>query len=728
MPWSAPRMLRALPLTELMVALALFSASSLSILLARGPGSISLFWPGSAIAAAVLIRLPRVRWLSAAALLWLSVFLADLLLAHRPGPAAAVFALLNLAEIALMVAAFRIVWRFPYPDITLAQATFMTVEMGVAIPALTALGAGLVLAIGDGRPFIESMLRWWSSHALGACLFGPAIILFSREGLRQLLQPRFLAANTGVLLMCLLGDCVAIRYVRFPFVSISLLLLISAFRVGGLGAALLSLASGLVIIALWALGIRPLGLESAVPVSPLVGLPVIALLATVLPPVAVGLGTDARRAAVRALRSSEQHFRDAIENSPIGILIADLDGTWRHCNRVLSEMLGYSTEELRALPPGGPSGPGEWEASKVRWGRLLTGEINHYDVERRFRRKDGRWIWARVAVSLMRDASGVPLHLIAQIESLEARRDAAQRLAEERQRLITTLQSINDAVITTDAERRLTYINAAAEALLGLSRVEAENRRVDELLHMTDPDSLKTAPSLVARSIASGKIVTREAGCLLHCPDGKVRYIKDSVSPVLGPTGLLAGTVIVLRDVTHEMERERDLQQRASHDSLTGLVARGEFGERMRDLFQKARHKDRPAVLIAIDLDRFKALNDTAGHAAGDAMLCRVAEACRSVVRSSDTVARVGGDEFAMLLENCMSERARAVSEHLLRLLNPLELRWDGATHSVGASIGVAMLTATMTNEQQWLAAADQACYRAKREGRGQVRFELTEG
>lgn len=207
---------------------------------------------------------------------------------------------------------------------------------------------------------------------------------------------------------------------------------------------------------------------------------------------------------------------------------------------------------------------------------------------------------------------------------------------------------------------------------------------------------------------------------MLHCPDGRVRYVKDSVFPVAAPGGVLAGTVIVLRDVSDEMDREQDLQQRASQDSLTGLLTRGEFRQRLQIRFEKARHTESPAALIAIDLDRFKLLNDTAGHAAGDAMLCRVADVCRALVRSADTVARLGGDEFALLLENCSADQAHAMTQELRRLLNPLALEWEGTTYSVGASIGVAVLSAAMRDEQEWLVAADRACYRAKRAGQAQ--------
>lgn len=717
-----------LPLAELFLALGLFAVSSLSILLTRAPGGIALFWPGNAIAASILIRMLRVRRASTAGLLWLGLFLAQALVAHRAWHAAAGIASINLLEIALMVAAFRGMWRFPYPNITIAQATFMTAVGGVSIPALTALLAGALLAVEYTRPFQQSALHWWSSHALGTCLVGPPIILFSRAKIARLMRRRFLAANIALLLLCLAAEYLALRFLRFPYVAMSLVLLIGAFRVGGLGTALLALASGLLNIGLWALEIRPIGLEATAPSSSLVDLPVIALLGVVLPAMSVGIGTDARRAAVGALRASERQFREAMENSPIGILIADLDGTWRHCNRALCLMLGYSAAELRALPPGGPSVGGEWDESKDRWQRLLSGELDSYHIERRFQHKEGHWVWTHVAVSLMRDESGAPLQLIAHIESLEARRQAAQRIAEERERLVTTLQSISDAVITTDNELQLMYINSAAETLLGVSRSEVLHRRLAEVLYLTDAETSKTAANLVARSIASGESITRESGCVLHRPDGSVRYVRDSVSPVLGPEGMQAGTVIVLRDVTREMDRERDLEQRATHDALTGLIARGEFAQRLRTVFEKARHKDRPAALVAIDLDRFKSLNDSAGHAAGDAMLCRVADVCRSMVRASDTIARLGGDELVILLESCRPERAVAVSQQLCRRLNPLEMEWNGTLHSIGASIGVAMLAPALTDEQEWLAVADQACYHAKRAGRGQVQFAGTGG
>jgi diguanylate cyclase (GGDEF)-like protein len=202
-----------------------------------------------------------------------------------------------------------------------------------------------------------------------------------------------------------------------------------------------------------------------------------------------------------------------------------------------------------------------------------------------------------------------------------------------------------------------------------------------------------------------------------------VRYVSKAASPLFGENGRVTGAVVVLRDATADYERDRKLSHLASHDILTGLCNRFEFERRLQALFERAKVLILPATLLVVDLDRFKAVNDGGGHAAGDAVLRRVAEVLTSVVRNTDTVARVGGDEFAIVLEKATPERARAVAQQILRALNPLQFEWDGIAFSVGASVGVATIAAEYHNIAAWLAAADGACYEAKRAQRGQIRF-----
>jgi diguanylate cyclase (GGDEF)-like protein/PAS domain S-box-containing protein len=712
------------PVRELALAAAVFLVDCIALWLTRAANGVALFWPGCAIAACALIRFRRVRWVWAALTLILAVWLANILAGHRAPALSFAFAALNLTEVALMVGAFRFLWVYPYPDISVEQAAIMTAVLGIAVPGLSALLGDLIVGLFFRPASSVVVLEAWSSHAMGACLLGPPLILASAERLRRLVRARFLVENVLALVLSLTGAYLCIRYVHFPFVTISLFLLLASFRLGGFGTSLLSLAAGFLVGNLWVLGIRPVGLEHVPVTGTLVDLPVVAFLAALMPPVAVGIGNDARRAAARALQASERHFRESMENSPIGTLIADLDGRWTHTNRVLQAMLGYSDAELRALPPGGPSDPKEWQASEARWGRLLTGDVSSYQIDRRFRHKDGHWIWTHVAVSLTRDQQERPLNLIAQIESLDERRSAEAKLAAERERLRVTLSAIADAVVTTDMDSQIQYVNPAAERLLGIPEDAALGRRIGDVIHLVNPETQRRAPSLILQSTMHGTAVRRDRPCLLHRSDGTICYILDSISPVLGEAGQVTGLVMVLHDATGEVERTRDLEVRASQDRVTGLANRSEFELRLRKCFDRARHLGVPAALVAIDLDRFKAVNDTGGHAVGDEMLKKVAATCHLQVRSSDTLARLGGDEFAIILDNCTAERAQVIGAQLLRVLNPLALERNGVSFVIGASIGIAMIHTHTASPEDWLKAADSACYRAKQAGRGMLEFD----
>lgn len=488
-----------MPAAETVVAALFLIAATGAFVMTRVNSGIALIWPANAVASALLIRLSKVRWLSAGILLFAANVAANTFVAHRGLPVSIVFSCLNGAEIALTVWVFRSLARFPYPQISIGQATILTAVFGIAIPGLIAISAGGALHIILGISIMQGTLQWWASHAVGACLFAPPIILGSSKSLRRLVSGKFIAENTAVLVVILLGCWVAIRYVHFPFVVIGLLLLMAAFRVGGFGASLLGLCSGLTVATLWSIGVRPQGLEQASMGTSLAELPVVALLAMTMSPIAVGLGTDARRASVRQLKLSEQRFRESMEHSPIGMLIANLNGTWGYTNLALQTMLGYSFEEFRAMPPGGPSDPEDLASRKARLSRLLSGQIESYEVERRFRHKDGRWVWTRMAVSLARDDDGAPLYQIAQIESIEARRRAEDRLADERERLRVTLNSITDAVITLDVDTRITYINAAGLRLLGQQFDDLEHHRLSEVISLTQPNSSRAAVDLVAK-------------------------------------------------------------------------------------------------------------------------------------------------------------------------------------------------------------------------------------
>ncbi|MDP9066279.1 MAG: diguanylate cyclase, partial [Pseudomonadota bacterium] len=364
---------------------------------------------------------------------------------------------------------------------------------------------------------------------------------------------------------------------------------------------------------------------------------------------------------------------------------------------------------------------GDFDTADAAKRKLESNEMQSYEIECRFKHKNGSRIWVHAAVSLVRAENGAPLHFIAQIENLETRRRAEENLLEERQRLRVTLGAIADAVITTDADTRITYVNAAAEKLLGQELIDLVQRRFDEVVSLSELDASKRAANLLGKTMVHGSAFRRENPCVLHRSDGTWCYITDVVSPVVDAHGQITSVVIVLHDASADFARNRDLSHRASHDVTTGLVNRFEFQLRLKDTFERANHTDSPAAVLAIDLDHFKAVNDTGGHAAGDAMLRRVAEVLRTSVRQSDVVARVGGDEFAIILANCPPARSLLVAEQLLGVLNPLRAEWQGLTYQIGASIGLAVLEPGHLSENDWIEAADRACYQAKRAGRNRL-------
>ena len=183
-----------------------------------------------------------------------------------------------------------------------------------------------------------------------------------------------------------------------------------------------------------------------------------------------------------------------------------------------------------------------------------------------------------------------------------------------------------------------------------------------------------------------------------------------------------AGTIWTVTDISDQRKQTEQLTWSATHDALTGLANRKLFEQRSAGIVAGGAAA-RPATVVFIDLDRFNPINDTAGHAAGDAMLRAVAAALSSTVRNRDLVVRLGGDEFALLLEHCNIEVAARIAENARAAVSAISLGWNGRTLSVGASLGLACLTDEMQSAEEWLAAADAACYAAKAAGRGVVRI-----
>ena len=184
---------------------------------------------------------------------------------------------------------------------------------------------------------------------------------------------------------------------------------------------------------------------------------------------------------------------------------------------------------------------------------------------------------------------------------------------------------------------------------------------------------------------------------------------------------ILNGTLVILEDASRQAELERKLQHQANHDPLTELVNRREFEERLQRFILRATYRNLPGVVLFIDLDRFKPINDSVGHAAGDELLCHITSILKSNIRSRDTLARIGGDEFAILLEDCQVERAAEIAEDMRRSVDEFVFVYEGQSFCVGISVGLTPINERYATVASVLNAADNACRFAKNNGRNKV-------
>jgi len=297
----------------------------------------------------------------------------------------------------------------------------------------------------------------------------------------------------------------------------------------------------------------------------------------------------------------------------------------------------------------------------------------------------------------------------------------AGELAEQHELLRVTLRAIGDAVITTNAQGGVLWMNRVAEAMTGWMNDHAREQPLDTVFSIIGSADRQPVEQLVQKCLSGAVVGNEAAQGILLSRHGQEFGIESSVSPIFQECGAALGVVIVFRDVTEQRRLSGEISFRASHDSLTGLVNRAEFEARLARVWLKARDDATEHSLMCIDLDRFKLVNDTCGHAAGDRLLKQVAAILRDAVRANDVVARLGGDEFAVLLERCSPERAQKIGQALCDRMDEFRFVHEEHRMRIGTSIGLVTVHGGWATTAAILQAADAACYAAKQSGRNRV-------
>jgi diguanylate cyclase (GGDEF)-like protein/PAS domain S-box-containing protein len=343
------------------------------------------------------------------------------------------------------------------------------------------------------------------------------------------------------------------------------------------------------------------------------------------------------------------------------------------------------------------------------------------DFEQQLVFKDGRMrtVFGNATPLLGRD--GAPRGAVAAFLDITDLKRTAEALRREKERVEVTLAAIGDAVITTDAHGVVDYMNPVAELLAGQPAGAGVGRPLSELFTVVDEATRSHTRDLVAECIEQQALVElREQSVLLRADGGEL-FIDASAAPLRERGEVVTGAVLVLHDVTQQRKIAQQISYQATHDALTGLINRFEFERRLARVLGGAREEATEHALAYLDLDQFKVVNDTCGHAAGDELLRQIAMRLQERMRKRDTLARLGGDEFGVLLEHCPADQARRVANSLVQTVRDFRFTWEGKTFTIGVSIGLVMIDTAAGSLANLLSSADAACYAAKERGRNRV-------
>jgi diguanylate cyclase (GGDEF)-like protein/PAS domain S-box-containing protein len=547
-----------------------------------------------------------------------------------------------------------------------------------------------------------------------------------------------------------------------------------------------------------------------------------------------------RKALEEKLRESEERFRTAFEDAPVGVAFVELDGRRFRANRALCEMLGCSEEDLLGdyLEHVHPD---DRQISTEHFRRTLEEEAGNYELERRYLHADGHVVWNLTSVSLIQDSKGNPSHFVCLHQDITERKQIEQEIEELSQRNELILDAAGEGILGFDIEGRITFVNPAGASILGWEAEELIGRRGHPTMHHTKPDGTPypreecpihisirdgirrgvtdevfwrkdgtsffteyTSTPIVRDEEILGSVITfsditkrkqaeerlrqseeryravveeqtelicrflpdktltfaNDAYCRyfrreheeligmnfmqlipeedhaayeehlsrlsqenprrtvehrVFTPEGEVRWQEWTDGATFDEEGRLVEYQSVGRDITERKVLEERLHYQATHDLLTDLPNRHLFTDRLkRALWLTRRTRGRKVAVLYLDLDNFKVVNDSLGHEAGDLLLVMVGERLRWCLRPEDTLARFGGDEFAILLEEveAPSDAAKVTERILEHFREPLVL--EGREFVIKASIGIALGEARQNTAEGLLRDADTAMYRAK--------------
>jgi diguanylate cyclase (GGDEF)-like protein/PAS domain S-box-containing protein len=409
-------------------------------------------------------------------------------------------------------------------------------------------------------------------------------------------------------------------------------------------------------------------------------------------------------------------LRALLEASPDAVLIADRGGRIVALNRQAETLFATTAERLRGQPVENllPARHREAHASaRTAYASAPTARAMSTRSGLTGLRADGTEFPVEVSLT---PVVGSPVGLVLAVVHEVASRAPIEAVIAGANQGFEAVDAIPDAILTTDIDGNVSFLNRSAEELTGLTRDTARGRPLSEVLPLMSETS-------------GGPLVNPVAACLRGAPENSceavfpaglgrdTRALDLTATPIHGASGAVTGAVVVARDVTHARLLARQLHHQATHDALTGLVNRSEFERRLAHALASAAEERAEHVVCFLDLDGFKRVNDSCGHLAGDEVLRQLSDLMRDRMRSRDTLARLGGDEFGMLLEHCRLPRAERIADEIRKAIGDYRFSFGAETYGLTASIGIVPIRPGIRRPNDVFRAADAACYLAKRRG-----------
>ena len=427
---------------------------------------------------------------------------------------------------------------------------------------------------------------------------------------------------------------------------------------------------------------------------------------------------------------AEQDLRDFKERNDLATYAAN-DGMWDFDVRTNSvyfsprwkTMLGYGQDELNDSVPDWRNlvHPDDMARVQAKIREHLESKTEIFESIHRMRHRDGKWRWVLSRAKALPDENGRLKRLVGIELDITERKLYEEALFREKERAQITLQSIGDGVVTTDAGCLVEYVNPVAEELTGWKLDDAVGRPVDEIFRGFHEETCEPLENPLSVAIRRQRPIKSVRPTLLIRRDGNELYIESTASPIQDGKGKVSGGVLVFHDVSEARELNRRLSYHASHDILTGLVNRREFENRLERALKSAKAREASYAICYLDIDQFKIINDSCGHAAGDTLLAQIGALLKAKIRWRDSLARLGGDEFGVLLESCSLDEAMKTADVLREAVQEFKFVWDDRTFRLGCSIGVVPISLENDDVASILSAADSACAAAKEAGRNRI-------